>query len=63
MTGLTALAGARIFDGSHWHDGAAVLVRGGKIVDIVPRSGVPAERSRRDRSTAACWCRASSMRR
>ena len=39
---LTALAGARIFDGSRWHEGAAALVREGMIVGIVPRSDVPA---------------------
>jgi N-acetylglucosamine-6-phosphate deacetylase len=39
----TALAGARIFDGSRWHDGAAVLIRDGTIAGIVPRSDLPAD--------------------
>lgn len=43
MTAATALSGARIFDGSHWHDGAAVLIRDGRVAGIVPCSDVPAD--------------------
>lgn len=35
-----ALAGARIFDGDVWHDGHAVFVENGKIVDIVAESAL-----------------------
>jgi N-acetylglucosamine-6-phosphate deacetylase len=38
-----ALAGARIFDGSRWHDGAAVLIRDDRIAGIVPRPDLPAD--------------------
>ena len=39
----TALAGARIFDGSRWHDDAAVLIGDGAIVAICPRRDVPGD--------------------
>ena len=41
MTGITALTGARIFDGDRWHDGAAVLIRDGAIMGIAPQSDLP----------------------
>jgi N-acetylglucosamine-6-phosphate deacetylase len=37
-----ALAGARIFDGEHWRDEAALVVRGDTIVAIVPVGDLPA---------------------
>ncbi|MGB3389892.1 MAG: N-acetylglucosamine-6-phosphate deacetylase [Pseudaminobacter sp.] len=40
MSDRFALAGARIFDGSTWHDDAALLVRGDLIEAIVPRTGI-----------------------
>lgn len=43
MSAITALTGARIFDGDRWHEASAVLIRDGVIVDIVPMSGVPAD--------------------
>ncbi len=39
-----ALAGAtRIFDGETWHEGAALLVRGGQVEGIVPADAVPGD--------------------
>jgi N-acetylglucosamine-6-phosphate deacetylase len=38
-----AVAGARIFDGSQWHEDAAVLMRGGTILGIVARADVPSD--------------------
>lgn len=43
MTVTTALSGPRIFDGSRWHDGAAVLIREGRVAGIVPRPDLPAD--------------------
>lgn len=43
MTAITALAGARIFDGDRWHEASAVLVRDGEIVGIAPQSDLPAD--------------------
>lgn len=43
MTAITALAGARIFDGDRWHDGSAVLVGDGAIVGIAPQADLPAD--------------------
>jgi len=43
MSGLTALAGARIFDSERWHDGSAVLIRDGAIAGIVRQSDLPAD--------------------
>jgi N-acetylglucosamine-6-phosphate deacetylase len=37
----TALAGARIFDGSRWHDDSAVLMLNDTIVDVVPAADIP----------------------
>ncbi len=41
MTGRFALTGARIFDGEAWHDGSALVVRGGGIEALLPRSALP----------------------
>lgn len=43
MTAIAALTGARIFDGDRWHDGSAVLIRDGLIVDIARQSDLPAD--------------------
>lgn len=43
MSGITALTGARIFDGDRWHDGSAVLIRDGVIDDIARQSDLPAD--------------------
>lgn len=43
MSMLLALTNARIFDGEHWHDDAALLVRDGAIEAIVARNSVPAD--------------------
>jgi N-acetylglucosamine-6-phosphate deacetylase len=43
-----ALAGARIFDGETFHEDAAVLVRDGAVLDVVPARDVPPEAERRD---------------
>ena len=40
---ISALTGARIFDGDRWHDRSAVLVRDGVVLDIAPESAVPAD--------------------
>jgi N-acetylglucosamine-6-phosphate deacetylase len=37
----TALAGARLFDGSRWHEQSAVLMRDGVIVGIVLANDIP----------------------
>lgn len=42
MSTLTAYTGARIFDGTHWHDNAALVVDGTCVHDIGP---VPADAS------------------
>jgi N-acetylglucosamine-6-phosphate deacetylase len=39
----TALAGARIFDGSRWHDASAVIIRERTIVDVVAESFIPTD--------------------
>ncbi|MGH6759969.1 MAG: N-acetylglucosamine-6-phosphate deacetylase [Phyllobacterium sp.] len=41
MTMPFALAGARIFDGKAWHSEAALIVRDGKVGEIVSRGSVP----------------------
>lgn len=43
MTRVTALSGARIFDGSRWHDDSAILIGDGRILDIVARHAAPAD--------------------
>jgi N-acetylglucosamine-6-phosphate deacetylase len=42
MDTSTAILAARIFDGRRWHADAAVLVRNGHIVELVPSGRVPA---------------------
>jgi N-acetylglucosamine-6-phosphate deacetylase len=39
---LSAVQGARIFDGDNWHDGSALLLSGGRVHSIVPETTVPA---------------------
>ena len=46
MSDHFALTGARIFDGDAWHDGAALVVKGGEIEAIVPSGKIPAGVSR-----------------
>ena len=41
MDTTTALLADRIFDGYRWHDHAAVLVRDGRIAELVPASKLP----------------------
>ncbi|UDF28920.1 UNVERIFIED_ORG: N-acetylglucosamine-6-phosphate deacetylase [Roseateles sp. XES5] len=43
MTALTAITGARIFDGDLWHEGSALLVDGGKVAAIAALGDVPAD--------------------
>ena len=42
MTQRYAIAGRRIFDGTRWHDHAALMVNNGKVQAIVGRDDVPA---------------------
>ncbi len=42
MSDLLAIAGARIFDGTHWHDDAALLIEFGYVSGIVARGTIPA---------------------
>jgi N-acetylglucosamine-6-phosphate deacetylase len=41
MNEATALAARAIFDGHRWHDDAALLMRGGRVVAVVPSSSIP----------------------
>ena len=41
MSDLTAITGARIFDGQAWHDDAALLIEFGEVSGIVRSSDVP----------------------
>nr|WP_298099085.1 N-acetylglucosamine-6-phosphate deacetylase [uncultured Shinella sp.] len=43
MTALTAITGARIFDGDLWHEDSALLIAGGKIAAIAASRNVPAD--------------------
>ncbi|HEV7248584.1 MAG TPA: N-acetylglucosamine-6-phosphate deacetylase [Shinella sp.] len=43
MTALTAITGARIFDGDRWHDHGTLLIDGGKIAGIVALREVPSD--------------------
>ena len=43
MTALTAITGARIFDGDLWHEHHALVIEGGKVAAITPLRDVPAE--------------------
>jgi N-acetylglucosamine-6-phosphate deacetylase len=40
---ITALAGPRVFDGSRWHEDAAILIRDGRILAITPRADIPGD--------------------
>ena len=42
MSVQTAINGARIFDGDTWHEGKALLLENGKVVDIRPQGTSPA---------------------
>ena len=42
MSDLLAISGARIFDGQHWHDDAALLVEFGHVSGIVRSDAIPA---------------------
>lgn len=46
MSGQTAFAGARIFDGHSWYDDAALIVAGEDIVAIIDRRDIPAGAAR-----------------
>jgi N-acetylglucosamine-6-phosphate deacetylase len=41
MSDLLAISGARIFDGQHWHDDAALLAEFGYVTGIAPADAVP----------------------
>ena len=43
MSGLTALTGARIFDGDRWHEASAVVIRDGVVVGIAPQPDLPTD--------------------
>ncbi len=43
MTALTAITGARIFDGDLWHEDSALLIEDGKVVAIAASGDVPAD--------------------
>lgn len=43
MSALTAITGARIFDGDLWHEDSALLIESGKIAAIVSHGDVPAK--------------------
>lgn len=43
MTALTAITGARIFDGDLWHEHSALLIADGRIAAIASYRDVPAE--------------------
>ena len=43
MTALTALTGARIFDGDLWHEDSALLIADGKVAAIAPLRDVPSD--------------------
>jgi len=43
MTALTAITGARIFDGDLWHEHHALVIKDGKVAAIAPLRDVPAE--------------------
>jgi N-acetylglucosamine-6-phosphate deacetylase len=43
MTALTAITGARIFDGDLWHENSALLISDGRIAAVAPRRDIPTE--------------------
>ena len=46
MSDLSAITGARIFDGRHWHDHAALLVEFGHVSGIADAGSIPANAGR-----------------
>jgi N-acetylglucosamine-6-phosphate deacetylase len=46
MSDLTAISGARIFDGEDWHDEAALLIEFGYVAGVVPQAEIPAHAER-----------------
>ncbi|MEW9614823.1 N-acetylglucosamine-6-phosphate deacetylase [Shinella sp. S4-D37] len=42
MTALTALTGARIFDGDLWHENSTLVIADGKVAAVAPLREVPA---------------------
>ena len=48
MTSRKAITGARIFDGSSWHDDAALLIFDGKIEAILAPAAVPSDAEKTD---------------
>lgn len=46
MSDLTAIFGARIFDGEAWHDDAALLIEFGYVAGVVPSAEIPAHAQR-----------------
>ncbi|NMA99189.1 MAG: N-acetylglucosamine-6-phosphate deacetylase [Phyllobacteriaceae bacterium] len=46
MSDLTAIIGARIFDGTAWHDDAALLIEFGHVAGIVESAAVPSRAER-----------------
>ncbi|MCJ8052350.1 N-acetylglucosamine-6-phosphate deacetylase [Shinella curvata] len=43
MTALTAITGARIFDGDLWHDDSALMIEDGKVAAIAGQRDVPTD--------------------
>ncbi|MCR6499916.1 N-acetylglucosamine-6-phosphate deacetylase [Shinella sp. CPCC 101442] len=43
MTALTAITGARIFDGDLWHEDSALLIENGKVAAIAAHRDVPTD--------------------
>lgn len=48
MSALTAISGARIFDGQDWHDDAALLLEFGQVSALVPTTAIPEHCARVD---------------
>jgi N-acetylglucosamine-6-phosphate deacetylase len=46
MSDLTAISGARIFDGQAWHDDAALLLEFGQVTAIVGSAAIPSHSER-----------------
>ncbi|WP_105383852.1 N-acetylglucosamine-6-phosphate deacetylase [Neorhizobium alkalisoli] len=43
MTTRKAITGARIFDGTIWHEGAALVIASGKIESVLPAAHLPSD--------------------
>ncbi|NWJ23355.1 N-acetylglucosamine-6-phosphate deacetylase [Rhizobium sp. RM] len=41
MSSMKALVGTRIFDGTTWHEGKALLIDGGRVSQIIDREALP----------------------